>query len=96
MLRRLTARLAKLADAKLAVNGGTKRKLALSVCAGDTRVDKKIVDQDQDKGPEDSAHKAEELMEQAAYTPESEGRLWRLEWAQAFRRLAQIGKRDPD
>ena len=41
---------------------------------------------------DDPAHKAEELMEQAAYTPVSEGRLWRLEWAQAFRKLADLGR----
>ncbi|MGD9968249.1 MAG: hypothetical protein AB7T59_17145 [Hyphomonadaceae bacterium] len=59
-------------------------------------MDKKTVDQQHDDCPDDSAHKAEELMEQAAYTPESKGRLWRLEWAQAFRKLADLGKHDPD
>jgi hypothetical protein len=59
-------------------------------------VDKKTVDQHHNEVSEDSAQKAEELMEQAAYTPESEGRLWRLEWAQAFRKLADIGKREQD
>jgi hypothetical protein len=32
-------------------------------------------------------------MEAAAYTPEGRGRLWRLEWAQAFRKLSELGKR---
>ncbi|MGE0663031.1 MAG: hypothetical protein AB7H66_00280 [Hyphomonadaceae bacterium] len=58
-------------------------------------MDKKTVDQD-GLNHEDSAHKAEELMEQAAYTPETKGRLWRLEWAQAFRKLADVGKAKPD
>lgn len=39
----------------------------------------------------DAAKKAEELMELAAYTPDGGGRLWRLEWAQAFRKLADLG-----
>jgi hypothetical protein len=54
-------------------------------------VDKKTVDQDVSVPASDAAHKAEELMEAAAYTPASEGRLWRLEWAQAFRKLADLG-----
>jgi len=80
---------------ELAANGGTKRKLAPSIRARDTDVDKKTVGQD---GPnhDDSAQKAEELMVQAAYTPVTEGRLWRLEWAQAFRKLADVGKAKPD
>lgn len=63
---------------------------------GEADVDKNTVDHDHHSGSESAAHTAEELMEQAAYTPESEGRLWRLEWAQAFRKLAEIGKREPD
>jgi hypothetical protein len=52
-------------------------------------VDKTTVDSDPSDEHDDSAHKAEELMEQAAYTPGSEGR---LEWAQAFRKLADLGR----
>jgi hypothetical protein len=32
----------------------------------------------------------------AAYSKEAEGRLWRLEWAQAFGRLAELGKDQQD
>jgi hypothetical protein len=55
-------------------------------------VDKTTVSQDQTDHKDDPAYKAEELMEQAAYTPAREGRLWRLEWAQAFRKLADLGR----
>jgi hypothetical protein len=54
-------------------------------------VDDKRVAQDQ--AAEEAAQKAVELMEAAAYTPAGRGRLWRLEWAQAFRKLSQLGKR---
>jgi hypothetical protein len=64
----------------------------LSICVGTTRVDKKTVDQDRAEAANTAAHKAEELMEAAAYTPITEGRLWRLEWAQAFRKLAELGR----
>lgn len=56
-----------------------------------TTVEKKPVSKD--RSNDDAAHKAEELMEAAAYTPEGRGRLWRLEWAQAFRKLADLGQR---
>lgn len=55
-------------------------------------MDKKNVDQEAAKAANDAANKAEELMEAAAYTPVPEGRLWRLEWAQAFRKLAELGR----
>jgi hypothetical protein len=55
-------------------------------------VDKTTVARDPADQNDDAAHKAEELMEQAAYTPLTEGRLWRLEWAQAFRKLADLGR----
>lgn len=42
---------------------------------------------------DDAGQKAEELIEAAAYTPEGRGRLWRLEWAQAFRKLSDFSKR---
>jgi len=51
-----------------------------------------VSQQDPDE-PEGSAQKAEELMDAAAYSPEGGSRLWRLEWAQAFKRLSDLGKR---
>jgi hypothetical protein len=47
---------------------------------------------DEEQKSEDPALMAEELMEAAAYSKDGEGRLWRLEWAQAFRRLAELGR----
>jgi hypothetical protein len=56
-------------------------------------VDKKNVDQNgSEQSGDDAAHKAEELMEAAAYSKQSEARLWRLEWAQAFRKLAELSR----
>lgn len=44
----------------------------------------------------DSEQVAVELMEAAAYSRGAEGRLWRLEWAQAFKRLAEMAKKRED
>jgi hypothetical protein len=50
-------------------------------------------DQNTPKPLGDSEQHAVELMEAAAYSRLGEGRLWRLEWAQAFRRLAELAKK---
>jgi hypothetical protein len=44
---------------------------------------------------DDPDRTADELIEAAAATPRTEGRLWRLQWARAFRRLAAIGAAPP-
>lgn len=48
---------------------------------------------DYPKDSGDSEQTAVELMEAAAYSRGREGRLWRLEWAQAFKRLAEMAKK---
>jgi len=39
---------------------------------------------------------AQELAEAAAHAEGGAARLWRLEWAQVFRRLAELGERAPE
>lgn len=56
-----------------------------------------MAEQDTPEQSGDAERRAVELMEAAAYSPGREGRLWRLEWAQAFKRLADLAKkRDED
>lgn len=43
-----------------------------------------------DDAYDDPERTADELIEAAAATPQVEARLWRLQWARAFRRLAAI------
>jgi hypothetical protein len=43
-----------------------------------------------DEAYDDPDRTADELIEAAAATPQTEARLWRLQWARAFRRLAAI------
>jgi hypothetical protein len=48
---------------------------------------------------EDAARLAQELADAAADAEDMGARLWRLEWAQAFRRLAELSawrRSDPD
>jgi hypothetical protein len=48
---------------------------------------------------EDAARLAQELADAAADAEDMGARLWRLEWAQAFRRLAELSawrRNDPD
>jgi hypothetical protein len=51
---------------------------------------------DTPKQSADAEQRAVELMEAAAYSRGREGRLWRLEWAQAFKRLAEMAKKRED
>lgn len=53
--------------------------------------EKRPLDQYQTDGA-NSADRAEELTQAAAESRGPDQRLWRLEWAQAFRRLSDIGK----
>jgi hypothetical protein len=55
----------------------------------------KNTSEDSRRAPEAAA---EELVRAAADADERAGRLWRLEWAQAFKRLSEVGgkRKRPD
>ncbi|MBC7769908.1 MAG: hypothetical protein H7124_14085 [Phycisphaerales bacterium] len=48
------------------------------------------MDHDQDN-EHTASRAAEELAEAAAHTASQGPRLWRLQWAQAFKRLSELG-----
>jgi len=72
-----------------------KAELAAALMAFDvTRlVGRKV---DESGRPQDPKHAAEELARLAQRTDSIGARVWYLEWAKAFQRLAQIGDRAPE